>query len=120
MVKFDALDALEARMTLIEQKLEAAGEEKSTGKLKRELRSLTIIKTLISTYCPEEFSLGKLDDDFIQMCEMKKGGGTRIEVNEGDNIFEIMEAHPNLKYKKLKEKLEAKGLTVQGDTVVRS
>lgn len=59
--------------------------------------------------------LGKWFESTTMLTETRKKGS--IVFKDGDDLLEIMDAHPNVNYAKLKKMIEEQGFTLDGHTV---
>lgn len=109
-------DELIQEMEAMEKNLNlSANTVKTQTQLKKhEVRNLLIIKTLLEGK-DLEGDLMKWFESATTLKSVRKAGG--IILQDGDDIFEIQEAHPNKTYAQLKKIMADQGFHLDGHTV---
>lgn len=84
------------KMSALEQQIAVGKEaEKSVGRLKRALRALKVVNSLLE-HCPEEFAF-ELENDLYQMIECKKGSRVTLDIKAGDSVAEVFNKFGDVK-----------------------
>lgn len=123
MNKSTTLSAISQKVAELEAQVTGNKEEdKSVGRLKRQARALKVCAALIDAYAPEDFSIGALDTELSAMITPKKGKEIIIDVNEGDNVLQVLEANQNIKdaYNRILKTCARKGLKIVGCDIVKA
>lgn len=108
MNKVEMLKQLEGKIAELELAIEKGkSEDKLTGRLKRQVRPLYIIKCLVEGYPSDEIFLGTISEYFTQLIDGAKGR-TSYELEDGMSLASVMQNYPNLSV----NKLEKKGFTI--------
>jgi len=107
---FDSIEAMEKNLSLSQNTVRTQTYQRT-----HEARNLLIMKTLLE---------GKdLEGDVMKWFESAttltatRKARTTIEFHDGDDLLEIMDAHPNKSYKDLKAMLAEQGFMLDGHTV---
>lgn len=110
MKKYEMIAALDSKIMQLEVAIKKGkDDEKSVGRLKRQVRPLYVIKTLVEIIDNEEIIMGACQKDFNQLIECSKGH-TKYEFEEGMTVNELLATYSNLSFAKMNEKLEKAGL----------
>lgn len=110
MKKYEMIAVLDSKIMQLEVAIEnGKGEEKSVGRLKRQVRPLYVIKALVEMLDTEDVNLGAVQKYFNQLIECSKGH-TKYEFEEGMTVNELLATYSNLSFVKMNEKLEKAGL----------
>ena len=114
MYKEEMLEQLEGKIAELETLIETnKTEEKTTGRYRRQVRPLYVIKELLSMIDSYEITL---ESDFESIIEGAKSR-SRYELSDGMTLAEVMQKYPNISV----AKLEKKGFTVDyAKGVIRS
>lgn len=106
----DSIDSMKKNLNLSENTVRTQTYQRT-----HEIRNLLIIRTLLE---------GKdFDGDVMKWFESAttltatRKARTTIEFHDGDDLLEIMDAHPNKSYKDLKAMLAEQGFMLDGHTV---
>lgn len=99
----------------------AKDEEKSIGRIRRKVRSLKVVCSLISTFVEDDEFTFDMEDEMLQMLECKKGKRIVFDIKEGDDIIQKMDEYNNVKdvYKRMMAQADAMGLKLVGSTLVK-
>lgn len=108
MNKIEMLKQLEDKIAELELAIERGkSEDKLTGRLKRQVRPLYVIKCLVEGYPSDEIIMGATAECFTQLIDGAKGR-TSYELEDGMSLANVMQNYPNLSV----NKLEKKGFTI--------
>lgn len=114
MYKEEMLEQLEGKIAELETLIQTnEAEDKTTGRYRRQVRPLYVIKELLSMIDSDEITL---ESDFAALIEGVKSR-SRYELEDGMTLAEVMQRYTNMSV----AKLEKKGFSVDyAKGVIRS
>lgn len=124
MNKTQMLDAIQAKVAELDASIEAmkANVELSENTVRtqtyqrtHEIRNLLIMKTLIEGK-DLTGDVKKWFESAVTLTATRKAKNT-VVFHDGDDLLAIMDSHPNMSYKKLKDMLVEQGFMLDGHTV---
>lgn len=124
MNKTQMLDAIQAKVAELDASIEAmkTNVELSENTVRtqtyqrtHEIRNLLIMKTLIEGK-DLTGDVEKWFESTVTLTSVRKAKNT-VVFHDGDSLLAIMDSHPNMSYKKLKDMLVEQGFMLDGHTV---
>ena len=118
------LDAIQAKVAELDASIEAmkTNVELSENTVRtqtyqrtHEIRNLLIMKTLIEGK-DLTGDVEKWFESTVTLTSVRKAKNT-VVFHDGDSLLAIMDSHPNMSYKKLKDMLVEQGFMLDGHTV---
>lgn len=119
MLKMDLITACLEKEKALEQQIAANSEaEKSVGRLKRQQRSIRVIRQLVEQNCEDWVAMtDELEDELMAIIEPSKGRSS-VVVHEGDTLLELWQKYSEVPdmMKKVNAQLEKNGWVIDGTT----
>lgn len=117
---FDKIDSMKSDLNLSENTVKTQTQLKT-----KSARDLLIMLTLVRDMMDKGDTEVELPGDVAKWFEATttltadRKAKNMVIFHEGDNMMEIMDAHPNKNYSQLKKLMDEQGFRLDGSTVVR-
>lgn len=124
LIKQDTTNKVSAqgRIAQLEKQIaDRAAEDKKTGSQERKLRIVKLVVEM-SEHLDKEYKLSDEGAKTLEGLLAEYTPGVHIEVKEGDNLIQLLEANKDVKnlYQKILKSCEKQGLKIDGVNIVKA